>query len=120
MTSTITIFFSGSQQKTPADQGDWKIFINEKLIKSSFWPKTIAHTCNDEKNAYMIRSNEFYYMNDSDITVLSELLTANGFESVGNFAKPAFRPRTNDVPRYVMDPNAKPFDYSTDEGETKI
>jgi hypothetical protein len=118
MTSSFTIFFSGPEQKTPADQGDWKIFINEKLIKSRFWPKTISHTCNDEESAYTIRSKEFFYMNDSDIKALSALLVANGFESVGKFTKPAFRPSTNDVPRYVTDPDATPFDYSDDEGKT--
>jgi hypothetical protein len=119
MSSTITISFSGPEQKTPSDQGDWKIFINEKLIKSPLWPKGLSHDCDDEKNFYTIRSGEFFYMNSEDVANLSQLLTANGFKSVGNWSQPAFQPSTNDVPKYVRDPNAPAFDYSSDEDETK-
>jgi hypothetical protein len=86
------------------------------LLKSKLWPKkAVQHKCDDANNLYTIRSDQFFYMNEEDIKTISKLLMANGFESVGNVAKPAFRPCMKKDPASVKDPNAPPFDYSSSE-----
>jgi hypothetical protein len=113
----IVISFAGPQQKTPADQGNWKIFIMMELVKSKYWPKTLSYTCDDEKNAYIIRSEQYHFMNAEDVLDLHKLLAANGFEITGDLVNATFRPSGNDVPRRVNDPNSIPFEYSDDEDE---
>lgn len=84
MPASAVISFSGPEQKTPSNQGNWKIFINKELAKSRFWPKDLSHTCDDEKNVYIICSKQYYLMNSKDMADLSKLLTTNGFESMGD------------------------------------
>jgi hypothetical protein len=45
-------------------------------------------------------------MNEEDIKTISKLLMANGFESVGNVAKPAFRPSMKKDPASVRSKRA--------------
>jgi hypothetical protein len=118
MASLVIISFSGPEQKTPAEQGNWKIFINEDLAKSRYWPNGLSHTCDDEKNIYTVRSDEYYIMGFETLTDLSKLLTLNGFENVGNLLQPRFQPTTKEVPRYVRDPKSVPVNYSSDEDNT--
>lgn len=120
----IILSFAGPHQKTPSDIGDWKIFLNEHLIKHRLWPREIF-TCvlDSEKDLYTIRCRHFYYMNTPDVVNLAELLYANGFEMVEN-DDPAseemmFQPRSNDVPREVKDPNAPVYEYSDDGWESE-
>jgi hypothetical protein len=119
MTSSIKLSYCGPEQKTPSDEGDWKIFIMMKLTKFRLWPKDLSFACDDEKKAFLIRSKEFYYMNARDIVSLSELLTANGFERIGNWFEPAYQPKTNIVPERVKEPNEPEFDYDSDGDAAK-
>ncbi len=90
-----------------------------KLTKFRLWPKDLSFTCDDDQKAFLIRSKEFFYMNDEDIASLSRLLIANGFERIGNWFEPAYQPKTNVVPKRVKDVNEPEFDYSSDEDAAK-
>jgi hypothetical protein len=104
----IILSFAGPHQKTPSDIGDWKIFLNERLIKDRLWPREIF-TCvlDSEKDLYTIRCRNFYYMNIDDVINLAELLYVNGFRrsNIDDPGQMFFQPRSNDVPREVKDPN---------------